>query len=152
MKLYLVFILPAGWREHKKNRVKKYTGKDIFYRAKNNADHELHGRRFKAKGLLFFSCSFSLFLLSYSPELVSDGFPFLSIFHALAAEMLACLGRLKIRRHGTGLMNKFLEDLRVFQHGAGAKMVAVERLSLSVGFEKRLLETLNKRFFMYIRS
>ena len=49
-------------------------------------------------------------------------------------------------------MNKFLEDLRVFQHRAGAKMVAVERLSLSVGFEKRLLETLKERLVMDIGS
>ena len=90
--------------------------------------------------------------MRFLPERIGYRFPLLGIGNRLFAQMLRALRTLIIGVDGSGFSHHFGQEFRVFQHRAGAKMVAVERLSLSVGFEKRLLETLNKRFFMYIRS
>ena len=58
--------------------------------------------------------------------------------------MLHALGRLRIGGVGARLVNHLLNELRVFQHGAGAEHVLVEGLVVMVGHEHGGLQALQQ--------
>lgn len=57
-----------------------------------------------------------------------------------------CL-RMFIKRETAGLRNHLAQQLRVFQHGARAQVVLVERLAIVVRHEERRLQDFEQCFF-----
>ena len=57
-----------------------------------------------------------------------------------------CL-RMFIKRETAGLRNHLAQQLRVFQHGARAQVVLVERLAIVVRHEERRLQDFGQCFF-----
>ena len=59
---------------------------------------------------------------------------------------IKCL-RMFIKRKTAGLRNHLAQQLRVFQHGARAQVVLVERLTIVVRHEERRLQDFEQCFF-----
>lgn len=59
---------------------------------------------------------------------------------------IKCL-RMFIKRKTAGLRNHFAQQFRVFQHGARAQVVLVERLAIVVRHEERRLQNFEQCFF-----
>lgn len=59
---------------------------------------------------------------------------------------IKCL-RMFIKRKTAGLRNHLAQQLRVFQHGARAQVVLVERLAIVVRHEERRLQNFEQCFF-----
>lgn len=59
---------------------------------------------------------------------------------------IKCL-RMSIKRKNADLRNHLAQQLRVFQHGARAQVVLVERLAIVVRHEERRLQDFEQCFF-----
>ena len=81
------------------------------------------------------------------PEFVGLRLPACGVCLALLAQVLGALWRFKIRGVSAGPLNQFGQELRIFQHWAGAKMITVKGLTLAVLQKEWLLETLQKALF-----
>ena len=82
--------------------------------------------------------------MGLGPQLVGHGSPVVGIGVGFGRQMLHALGRLRIGGVGARLVNHLLNELRVFQHGAGAEHVLVEGLVVMVGHEHGGLQALQQ--------
>ena len=82
------------------------------------------------------------------PDLICDRSPFLRVGIALLAEVIYALRRLKVCLVSPGCLNDLAKKLRVLQHRAGTKVIAVERLTLVISHEQRALEHLQNGVVM----
>ena len=86
------------------------------------------------------------------PQLVGTALPCSGIGSALVAQMLHALRLLKVSGFRPCLVDDTRQDLRVSQHGTGAKVVAVEGLRIAICHEKGTFQGVEQRDFRMFES
>lgn len=85
--------------------------------------------------------------MAFGPETIGFGFPVHGVEVTLCTEMLGAFGRLQVGGMCADLRNHLAQQIRVFQHGARAQVVLVERLAIVVRHEERRLQDFEQCFF-----